>query len=497
MSVLNSDLTRGHPARQILLFSLPLLIGNVFQQFYNMADMIIVGRIINTRALAAIGATGAISFLVIGVSFGLTSGFTVTTAQRYGARDHDGVRRSVATCIMLSLAISAVLTVITMSSAYWLFQVMKTPADIIDDSYSYIIVIYGGTAVTVFFNLFSGILRALGDSVTPLIFLVIACVVNIILDYVFIATVGMGVAGAGWATVISQGLAVVLCFAYSLKRFPILRLRRSDWTFSWPFAKKHLAIGLSMAAQMAILAISVMFLQVAVNSLGTDSIKAYSSAVKIDQLATQPLASLGIAIATFSAQNFGARKILRIRQAAKYGVIISCIGGALGWVVMVTAGGWFLGLFGLGANEPEVVREARLYLSTASIFYFFLGILFVFRNTLQGMGKNTMPMLASGIEILVRVFVTFPIVARWGFLGLCFINPTCWFGAVVVLVTGYYLAMRNLRFDERPGFESVVMNYSNQGKFGPGTEAAPTASVRIKQDTIIRKKGSSESVRFL
>ena len=491
------DLTRGTPLKQILLFTIPLLIGNIFQQFYNMADMMIVGRTINTTALAAIGATGAIAFLVVGVSFGLTSGFTVVTAQRYGANDHDGVRSSVATSIVLSLTISVVVTVLSVSTVYPLFELMKTPADIIDDSYRYIVVIYAGTIATVFFNLFSGILRALGDSLTPLLFLIVACIVNIVLDYVFIVNFGMGVAGAGWATIIAQALSVVMCLIYSLKRFPILHLRRQDWRMSWDFTRQHLTIGLSMAAQMAIIAVSVIFLQVAINELGTDSVKAFSAAVKIDQLATQPLFSLGVAMATFAAQNYGARKIKRIREAARQGVFISIAMGVLGCAAMILAGRWLLSLFGIDANEPDVVREAQQYLNITSGFYFMLGLLFVFRNILQGMGKNTMPMASAAAEIAVRIVGTFGFAKWWGFLGICLVNPLTWAAAVAMLVIGYFMAMRDLRFDERAGYESVVLNYDAQAKFGSLSESVPSASVRIKLEQPTPQEQTSSSVRIL
>lgn len=491
------DMTRGGPAKQILLFTIPLLIGNVFQQFYNMADMVIVGRTINTTALAAIGATGAIAFMVIGVSFGLTSGFTVITAQRYGAGDENGVRRSIATCILLSLAVTVVLTAFSMATAYPLFRLMQTPADIIDDSYAYIIVIYGGTVATVFFNLFGGILRALGDSLTPLLFLVVACVVNIVLDYVLIVYFHMGVAGAGWATVVSQGLSVVLCVWYSLKRFPVVRLRREDWRLDWGFLRQHLTIGLSMGLQMAIIAVSVIFIQVAVNRLGTDSVKAFSAAAKIDQLATQPLFSLGVAMATFAAQNYGAGKMRRIREGARQGTIISIIMGAIGCAFMFVAGEWVLGLFGIGADEPRVVREAVQYLTIVSIFYFLLGILFVYRNVLQGMGKNTMPTAAAGAEIVVRIFATFTFTDWWGFLGICAVNPLCWLGAVAMLLIGYFKAMRDVRYDQTPGYESVVLHYDAQAKFGSLTDSVPTASVRIQLEKPPKPGAPTDSVRFL
>ncbi len=490
------DLTTGSPVKKILLFTVPLLIGNIFQQLYNMADMVIVGRTIGTNALAAIGATGAIAFMVVGVSFGLTSGFTVVTAQRYGANDGEGVRRSVATSIMLSLTIAIIVTAIAVNTVYPLFRIMQTPDDIIDDSYSYIIVIYGGTIATVFFNLFAGILRALGDSLTPLLFLIVACIVNIVLDYVFIVYFHMGVAGAGWATIVSQALSVLCCFVYSLKRFPILRLRLRHWRLDWSFIKQHLAIGLSMAGQMAIIAVSVIVLQVAINQLGTDSVKAFSAASKLDQLATQPLFSLGVAMATFAAQNFGAGKMQRIRTGAKQASIVTIIMSAIGCAGMVLFGRWLLSLFGINQNEPDVVREAQLYLNLTSGFYFLLGLLFVFRNVLQGMGKNTMPMVSAASEIVVRIFATFSFAEWWGYAGICLVNPLTWAAAMGCLVAGYFMAMRDARFDERPGYESVVLNYDAQAKFGALTDAVPSASVRIKLEQPPENTKSS-SVRFL
>ena len=493
------DLTQGSPAKQIILFTVPLLIGNIFQQLYNMADMIIVGRTISTEALAAIGATGAIAFMVVGVSFGLTSGFTVITAQRFGAGDEEGVRRSVAACLLLSLVLSVIITAISVPTAYPLFRLMQTPEDIIDDSHRYIVVIYAGTIVTVFFNLFSGILRALGDSLTPLLFLVVACIANIVLDYVFIVNFGMGVAGAGWATIAAQALSVLLCVVYSFRRFPILRLRRRDWSLSWDFVWKHLAIGLSMGAQMAIIAVSVIILQIAINRMGTDIVKAFSAAVKIDQLATQPLFSLGVAIATFTAQNYGAKKLSRIREGARHGTFI-CIGlGIVGCAAMVIAGGWFLELFGIDRREPHVVRDARLYLNLTSMFYFILGFIFVFRNILQGMGKNTMPTASAASEIVVRIIATIAFPHWWGYAGLCLVNPATWIAAAGLLIAGYYMAMRDSRVEVRPGYESVVLNYDAQAKFGSLSENVPSASVRIKVEPELepRSKENSGSVRFL
>jgi putative MATE family efflux protein len=473
------DLTRGNTVGRVLLFTIPLLIGNVFQQFYNMADMIIVGRTISTSALAAIGTTGSIAFLVVGFSFGLTSGFTVITAQRFGAGDMAGVRRSIATSMILSLCVAAVVTFLATSTAPLLFRLMDTPPDILDDAYAYIIVIYGGFVATMFFNLFSGILRALGDSLTPLVFLVVACVVNIVLDYVLIVNFHTGVAGAGWATVAAQVVSVALCAVYSLRKFPAVRLRRSDFRFDRAFAWRHLSIGLSMGSQMSIIAVGIIVLQVGINRLGTDAVKAFSAAIKIDQFATLPLFSLGIAVATFTAQNFGARKFARIRECARKCSVVAVLMSVAGCALMIATGRFLLSQFGIDESEPGVVRDAVLYLNTTSLFYFVLGILFVLRNILQGMGKNTMPMASAAVEVAARIVATFTIVEWWGFWGVCVVNPATWVGAVAMLVIGYVRAMRDIRREAPGNFESVVLHYDAQAKFAPPMESVPSASVRL------------------
>ncbi len=486
------DLTVGNPTRLIALFTLPLLVGNVFQQLYSMADMIIVGRTIGTDALAAIGATGSMAFLVIGMCFGLTSGFSVLTAQRFGAGDEDGVRRSVASSVSLSLALSFLVTLLTATTALPLLRLLGTPGDIIADSHSYLFILYAGTAATMFFNLFAGILRALGDSFTPLLFLVVACVVNIVLDYVLIVHFGMGVAGAAWATIASQALSALLCLVHSLRRFPILRLRRRDWRFDGALLRRQLAAGLSMGVHMAIVAVSVMFLQAAINQFGTDTVKAFSAAMRIDQLATQPMFSIGVAVATFTAQNYGARQPGRIRAGAWRASLI-CVGmSVFGCLLMLLSGGWFLGLFGIGEAEPGVVRQAREYLNTVSALYFLLGLLFVFRNVLQGMGRNAVPILAAAGEVTMRLIAAPCFAAWWGPSGICYVNPLCWGSSLTILFVGYVLAMRNVRFDEALEYESVVANYG--GPPPPGSPTSASARIRLEKRP---EGGTKSSVRIL
>ncbi len=489
------DLTVGGPMRQIVLFTLPLLVGNVFQQLYSMVDMIIVGQTISTDAVAAIGATGSMAFLVIGLSFGLTSGFSVVTAQCFGAGDEEGVRRSVASSAVLTLLLSVVVTGASVCSAEPLLRLLDTPGDILGDSHRYVYILYAGTVATMFFNLSAGILRALGDSVTPLLFLVVACVANIVLDYVFIVDFGMGVAGAAWATIAAQALSAALSLAYSLGRFPILRLRRRDWRVSWPRVRRQLATGLSMGGHMAIVAVSVMFLQAAINGFGTDTVKAFSAAMRIDQLATQPMFSIGVAVATFTAQNYGAGKIRRIREGAFRASLLCVAMSFAGCLLMVLSGGWFLELFGIGENEPGVVLRAREYLNTVSALYFLLGLLFVFRNALQGMGRNVVPLLAAGTEIVLRLFTAPLFAGWWGASGICYVNPLCWAVAVAVLLTGYGLAIRRAGAGgaaAEPEYGSVVVSYGGQ----PTLASATSASARIRLEK--RPEGTTKSsVRIL
>lgn len=300
------DLTRGKPVKLILLFTIPLLIGNVFQQFYSMADTIIVGRTIGVDALAGVGATGSLSFLIIGFAQGLTAGLSVITAQRFGADDYDGVRKSVTVSLLISAVLTVVLTAIAVLTARPLLTLLQTPANIIDDAYDYIIIIFWGIFASMLFNLLSNVVRALGDSRTPLLFLIVACVLNIVLDFVFILAFKMGVAGAAWATVIAQVVSCALCILYIAKRIPLLRLCKKDWKVDASYIRTHCRVGLPMAFQTSIIAIGAMILQVPLNKLGSTAVGAFTAAQKIDNLAVQILMSFGITMATYAAQNYGA-----------------------------------------------------------------------------------------------------------------------------------------------------------------------------------------------
>ena len=389
------DMTTGTPAGQIARFSLPLLIGNILQQFYFMADMAIVSRTISSAAMAAVGATGAITFLIFGFYFGLTNGFAVITAQRFGAQDFEGVRRSVAISLLLGLAATAAGMLLSLPTANWLLQLMRTPEDIHEQATIYLIALCWGTGATVFYNLLSCFIRALGDSWTPLWFLAFATVLNIGLDFLFILTFGMGIAGAAWATVASQAISALLCLGYMYRYFPMLRPKWSDWKWDTQWAWRHLRVALPMALQFSITAIGVMVMQQQINVFGTVTVAAFTVGARIEQLAVQPMFTIGIAIATFSAQNFGAGRTDRIRQGVNQATMISVAWCILSGIALIVFSRALVGIFLDTDAMPVETERAQYYINMVSSLFIVLGQLFIYRNVLQGIGRSFFPLLAG------------------------------------------------------------------------------------------------------
>ncbi len=438
------DMTSGSPARLILAFSIPLLIGNIFQQLYSMVDTIIVGRFLGVPALAAVGSTGSLSFLVLGFVMGITSGFSVLAAQRFGAGDERGLRHFVAMSVYLGLIISIVLTVLTICLTKPMLRLMNTPEDIFYDAAIYIIIIFAGILPTMFYNLLAGVLRALGDSKTPLYFLIISSVLNIVLDLFFIVTLKLGVAGAAYATVISQAVSAVLCFIYIRKKFPILKFQREELPFRFASACQLMRVGIPMALQFSITAIGTMILQGAINSLGSTVVGAYTAACKAEQLATQPMVTFGATMASYTGQNLGAGRMDRIRKGVRSCILISCIFCMLGSLLVVFGGGFLVSLFITG-DQPEVMNYAREYLNIIAIFFIPLGLIFIYRNTLQGMGDGFMPMMTGVAELVMRAFVAFYLAGKLGYLAICLAGPIAWVGADIPLMFAYYIKMGHIR----------------------------------------------------
>lgn len=440
------NMTVGNPIKLILLFSIPLLIGNVFQQFYSMVDTVIVGRFLGVQALAAVGATGALSFLIVGFILGLTSGFSVITSQRFGADDRDGIKKSVATSVILCIVITALVTLISVIFAKPVLQLMNTPSDIIDDSLSYIIVIFGGLFTAVFYNMIASILRALGDSKTPLYFLIVSSVLNIFLDIIFIVYFSMGVSGAAYATVISQGISGVLCLIYAMKKYSIIKPKKEHWKFDKDLAIQHFKIGLPMAFQFSIIAVGVMVVQTALNGLGSTVVGAFTAASKVEQLVMQPAITFGVTMATYTAQNLGAGRIDRIKDGVKKCLMIAVIVSIVSGIVVVTFGEAFTRLFITDATA-EVIGYSRQYLNTVSIFFLPLSFLFIFRNAIQGLGDGFIPMLAGIVELLTRVIVAFTLPALIDYAGICLASPLSWITACTLLTVSYFKKIKGLSFN--------------------------------------------------
>lgn len=444
---MTKDMTNGNPVKLILYFSIPLLIGNIFQQFYNMVDTIIVGRFLGVNALAAVGSTGSMIFLILGFVLGLASGFSVLVSQRFGANDEEGVKKAVGNAIILSIIMTIIITIISVFFAKPLLNLIKTPHDIIDEAYSYIVVIYGGIFVTFFYNIIASILRALGDSKTPLYFLIVASILNIILDLVFIVKFSMGVEGAAYATVISQGFSGILCLIYTSKKFPILKLEKKHFILDKEFYKKHLSIGIPMALQFSITAIGGVILQSAVNSFGSTVVAAHTAASKVEQLVMQPSVTFGVTMATYCAQNLGANNIERIKEGVKKCTLINIAIGTIGGIMLIILGENFVKLF-VSNSDPNIISYATKYLTTVSFFFIPLSLIFIYRNALQGMGYTFVPMMAGVYELVARTIVAFTLPLIIGYTGICLAGPMAWIAASVPLIIDYHKKINSMNISE-------------------------------------------------
>jgi len=429
---MTKDMTSGNSLKLIISFCIPMIIGNLLQQLYSMVDAVIVGKCIDLNALAAVGATGSICFLVIGFATGVCSGFCILVSQEYGADNYSKMRKYVANSCWLCLIISIVLTVLTLALTRSLLELMKTPDDIIEQAYKYLLMIFAGLPVTIFYNLLASVLRALGDSRSPLIFLGIASVINIILDYVFIQFCNMGVSGAGLATVIAQGISTVFCFVYMRRKFDILSFEKDEIAFNGKDSVRLMSIGIPMALQYSITAIGSITLQTAINNLGTVYVAAVTAAQKIQMIAQGPMECLGTAMATYCGQNRGARKYNRISKGLRESMIVSVIYCILACGILV-AFGRYISLLFIDKNDVDVIDHAMYYLKINSIMFPLLGILFIIRNSLQGLGYSLLPMMAGFTELIARVGVVVLLVGTYGYTGVCIASPVAWFMADILL----------------------------------------------------------------
>ena len=443
MKTLQKDLTTGNPGKIIFNFTLPIFIGNVFQQFYSMADTIIVGKFVGTKALAAVGSTGTIMFLINGFILGMTAGFTVLTAQKFGAGDMKAMRKTVGNATILAIIMSLIMTVLGMMAMKPLLGIMKTPDDIFKDAYAYVMIICGGIFAQALYNILASILRALGNSKVPLYFLILSAMLNIVLDLVFIIVFKLGAPGAAWATIISQGVSGVLCLVYIWKFVPELRMKKEDWYFRRNLAAKQIGVGIPMGLQYSITAIGTMMVQSALNMLGSYAVAAFTAGSKIEQIFTQAYVAQGTASATYNAQNIGAGKLERVREGFRashfIGIVYSVVVGSF----LFFAGKYFAYLF-ISDNIKEVLPMVAIYVKCVALFFIPLYFVNVLRNGIQGMGYGLLPMMAGVAELAGRGITATVAAGKSSYIGTCLASPVAWIFASVLLWVMYVYVMKDM-----------------------------------------------------
>ncbi|GEK88688.1 putative efflux protein, MATE family [Alkalibacterium putridalgicola] len=440
---MNQDMTKGSPLKLILLFTLPLVIGNILQQMYQMADTYIVSQTLGVNAFAAVGSTHSINVLVLGLAIGLTSGLSVITAQRFGKKDEKAIRENLAASVIIAGAVSVVLTVLAVSFRRNILEFMNTPHELIGFASDYLTMMFIGLSGIVLFNLVSNLLRAIGNTKAPLVFLAIASVLNVVLDLAFILVFDMGVAGAGLATVIAQFISGLIGLVYIKRSVPLFRIHKEDWSAGFKQIKEHSAIAFPMGFQTSLIAIGMIVVSMTLNTLGPEAVAATTAAQKIDSLATKPLMAIGVTMATYTAQNYGADKLDRVWEGVQKVLKVTTIYSVVVGAILIFFGQYFALLF-VGPENTEILEMTRLYFITNSAFYVLLSSLIVHRYTLQGLGKSTAPTLAGLFELFGRVGAVLLLSKSLGFVGVGLSNPIAWVGALFPLLGSYYALKRQL-----------------------------------------------------
>ena len=441
---MTKDMTEGRPLGLILLFAVPLMLGSLFQQFYNMADTIIVGRFVGVEALAAVGSVGGLSYLVLGFVNGIACGFAIPLARCFGAKDEEGMRRFTANSVWLSILFGAALTVVTVALTRPILVLTNTPADIIDLADAYIRTIFAGIPFTLLYNVTSAFMRALGDSRRPLYFLIVASAINVVLDIFFILAFDAGVFGAALATVISQAVAGVWSLAYMAKHFRVLAWSKEEGRLSPDHCAELCRMGLPMGLQCSITALGSIMLQTAVNGLGSAAVAAMTAGGKAGQILSVPLESIGTAMTTYVSQNLGAGSLPRVRQGVRTALGIGTVYSIASFVIFHFADRAVIGLF-LNAEDAAgpIMAQAREFLFWNSVFYIPLAVLIVYRYAIQGLGYSGLAMFAGVFEMFARGLVAC-LVPALGYWAGCIASPVAWIAACVFLLPAYRMVLRRL-----------------------------------------------------
>lgn len=441
MSKSSINMTEGNILRNIIYFSIPILIGNIFQQLYNIADTAIIGNILGDTALASVGASAPVYSLVIGFSNGLTNGFAVIISRYFGANDEKSMKKSVSLTYVLSGVISLILTVISLVSIRPLMTALKTPENIIGDTVEYMKIIMMFSVITIAYNMLAGMMRAIGNSKAPLYFLIVSTFINIGLDILFIKGFDMGVSGAAYATVISQGISVVLCFVYAMKKCDFLIFKKSELKWDKSLFTDLAGTGMSMGLMLAIVSVGSVILQSAVNSFGTGIITAHTAARKIDDIFMLPLGTIAMASSTFVSQNYGAKKMDRVRKGIRYSIMISTVWSAFSVLVTVLFRRSMIQAL-TGTTDTGVISSASKYIIWNISFFFVLGVLLTLRSSLQGVGRKLVPISASIVEFLLKIIAATVLAEKLGYFGICILEPIIWIVCALIVVADYTVFMR-------------------------------------------------------
>ena len=452
---MTTDLTKGSPLRQILRFSIPFLIGNLFQQFYNIVDMVVVGRTIDVYAYTAVGATSSLVWFASGGVQSLTIGFSAVTARYFGAKDEEGVKRSFATGLKLSGVISGVLAILCTLFARQILELLQTPADLIDRSYRYIVWIFIGLVATALFNILSNMIRALGDSRTPLYFLIIACVINVFLDIVLIAGCGMDTDGAGLATVLAQLLSGILCIVYIKFKQPLLHVSARHFRRERSLEVQMLRVGAPMAFLNMVLSIGSIIMQFVTNGLGTAFVASFTTGSKVETFATQPILSIGSATSVFTAQNYGAKKYDRVLIGIRRSILLGVLWCVMAMLILLPAGRLIVGLLAVDVTKA-IADNAYRYIVINTLCTFILVPLVIHKSALQPLGRTTWSMISGFTEIIGRAGLSMTVMTlmservaliteQTGYIMMCFANPLAWLIGMLTVLMDYIRLLKDFK----------------------------------------------------
>lgn len=437
------ELTSGSPLPLIFKFTMPLLLGNMLQQAYSLIDAIIVGKCLGINALASVGASSSVIFLILGFCNGCSGGFGIPIAQKFGARDYSMMRRYIFVSMQLTAVMSVIIAIVTGFYCADILRLMRTPENIFQGAYIFLLITFISVPFTFFYNLLASIIRALGDSTTPFWFLLLSTILNIMLDFFCILYLGMGVEGAAISTLIAQAVSALLCLRYMYRKFDILHGTSDEHRFRMKLARTMMYIGVPMGLQFSITAIGSIMLQSANNALGTACVAAFTSAIRIKSFFICPFDSIGLAMATYTGQNYGAGKPKRIWQGVKASSLLMSIYVVISFIILMF-GSKLLILMFVDPSEVEVIRDAEYYLHVSCIFFPILGVLCLLRYTIQGAGYTGFAMFSGVQEMIARTLVSLFAVPAFGYTAICFGDVTAWFAADLFLVPAFIYVYHKL-----------------------------------------------------